>query len=1511
MTAVKCSFLSPDSVDVAIAKSTRLEIRQFIQPTADNDDDDDDNDSTEQLPLLLTLPINGRITTLTSIKFKHSKKDCLFFTTERGDYALISYDETLARMNMTGTAGTKANAASANPRSSAFIGEHYPVKTHASGAFTSYSTSVMAGGRQAECGPLMAVDPLQRCVALHVYDGYVTVIPINKDYDINTNVTKGLTTGPFKDAYHARIEERTLLSMAFLETSIDYLPQLSLMHQDARGFQHVITHGVDVKAKGMVFLGSIQKEKEPSDSSSKMPAMKMPPKHDRLKISRIDGGSATLIPIPPPPSRNSSKLGGVVILGQRQVTYHSTAEGITRVVPIAPSILLSYCPVMENDGNATPNVLRFLVGDEKGKIHLLTVLRNITPEGNGDGRVTTLHFDTLGSASASSALVYLGRGRVFVGSQFGDSQLVKILETPVPVSGGGNDEKKSALDQNTYLRILEEYTNLGPIVDFDLRPCINSASSDSASRGKVHGEVGELGKARDQHRQSLVVTASGVAKDGTVRLVRNGVGMREHAAVEMTGIKGMWGLRRKFSHDDDAFLVQSFVTETRILGVQNAKDADVDAMEKEGDTDDDSEPEGGVLAEVRIPGFKSMKPTLFAGNVMVGSFDLLLQVVDDAIRLVDSETLEMVTEWTAFSGDGDDDSDDDGVPSMITVASANESGQIVVALRGGTLLYFEVNCDGSPKLQRLGVVCLDREISCINLNPFNSLTPSASESGMDIGGDRVAKKSAMVAIGLWDDFSVCLLSLRGNLINPILGQILRINLAPGGDDGNGGFSETETEHNPDDLAGSASQHMMARSLCLVTLDSLASSNNAFVNKKLSTPAMSNKVDMLLVGLGDGKLISFVVNHSESTSDGCSVHSRKEVNLGTQGIHLVPFRHAASQQSGALCPNSGAGMCVLATGDRPTVVYLTGGNGGSTSNPKLSYSTISLTAEDDDEEDGNASHRNIFVNVAAPFRSSLLFSSTTNNSSLCVADDNTMRLGMIDNIQKLHVTSYKLGMTPTKIAYHEAGRVYCVGCIGGVDGGAGGGSNSHIGGETNMGNCVRFFDDSTFEEINRIDLEPFEMILSLESVILSLYSPDSPPASSSTIEDKPFVLIGTAYAYPDEDEPTQGRVLVVECNSGDVGHVKSDTEDDNLTRYIRHVTQMPTSGGVYSISPFYNGSVLLTINSKTHLCRLSMGKNEVGELSFIGSGHHGHMLSLCVKSLARNSVSEPNRQTNQLAIVGDLMRSISLVEYLPKHEAIEEVARDYNANYMTSIEMLTDGIYLGSENFNNLFVLRYNSDATSEEARVRLDTIGEYHLGEMTNKLMGGSLIMPNNSSNGTSAMSSSSSSRVIRSKSDKAPFEQNRKVSIIIGSQTLYGTVDGSIGSVLGLNGSTFAFLSSMQRAMTSIIKPVGGIGHQYFRAFHADRCNRPSRGFVDGDLIETFLDLNRQTMEKIVDKMNTDGRWKIRDAGLGLSDPVDNHQTFMDTDVGIENDSQPVSNSSFLTVDDVLCAVEEISMLH
>lgn len=1218
--SVRCHFLSPTSNDVVIVKSNRIEVRTIPRDDWNNSSNNDGCSSNETeedaFPLSLILPINGRVVAIAPIRFGHNKakqqqpkQDCLFFLTEGGSYALISYDASLTTTTSSSSSvATTANAAASsdtnntttttNTTMNMMTGEHYPILTHASGRLPGHNTcDAIHPTSRAECGPLLCVDAHMRCMAVHVMNGHVVIFPINHGYNVNvdgkarrmpwrknnnhnnnnndnsTTTTGGggarsnnnrgginnstITKRPFNDIIDMRIEERTILSMTFLIEEDDddvgtlvYHPQLTILHQDGCGYQHVSTHGIDVLAgklipcksipnKNMGMMGSNNNNrgsKRPSSSSvvvdldTKLPAVNntpiMPIQEKRLSLSKVEGGSGMLIAIPPmkhspttattsndssmmmlmsqpspqsssPPTKLSSSsstttktLGGVLILGQRLVTYYSP-HGANGGAPVTlktntggAGLLLSYCRLIDDDDTNVvermyPMVasIRYLIGDEYGRIHLLTLAySNVDNETNDDSNnkqapMMTMTLDVLGTTSTASSLSYLTNNRIFVGSAFGNSQLVQILESPVSAStstseiddaaetGGktaGRDEDAGIrgllLADMTYLKVLEEYDNLGPIVDFDLRP-----SGDVDTTPSVEGGNRPC-VSSGRHRQSLIVTCSGVGNDGSIRLVRNGVGMRENASVEMGGIVGMWSLRRKFTDVDDTFLVQSFVRETRVLGVQNVKDV-IDDVEGGGEKnemeiEEDQDEVGGALAEVTIPGFNSSKLTLFAGNVLVGKFDLLLQVVEDDVRLIDSDTLANIAHWSPLSDSdacGDDDDDDDEPAGFITVASANQCGQIIVALRGGMLIYLLVEGEDIPTIRRVRKVTLDREISCVDLNPFGSSSSPSSLIGnnndiMDVDGIPQTRKSQLVAVGLWDDFSVRLLNLVGDP-SSFLEQVLHINLGRGGGiDGTSRISSLDSDERNCGVDGG--QHMMARSLCLVTLDSHATTSNSSINKNTPPAAVGQSLDMLLVGLGDGKLISFVVNQTGSPfKNGWSIHSRKEVSLGTQGVHLIPFHHGSSKSSGS---------CVLATGDRPTIAYLTGGNAGSNSNPKLNYSTISLTVDDDHDEVGHASHKNISVNVAAPFRSSLLFSmSSANGSSICVADDSTLRLGMIDNIQKLHVTSFKLGMTPRRIAYHEAGRVYCVGCI----------ADLEQGGEANQNNVIRFFDDSTFEELN--------------------------------------------------------------------------------------------------------------------------------------------------------------------------------------------------------------------------------------------------------------------------------------------------------------------------------------------------------------------------------------------------------------------------------------------------------------
>ena len=920
-------------------------------------------------------------------------------------------------------------------------------------------------------------------------------------------------------------------------------------------------------------------------------------------------------------------------------------------------------------------------------------------------------------------------------------------------------------------------------------------------------------------------------------------------------------------------MVQSFVGDTRVLGVALV-------VPSENDDDGDDEETSGTLEEVVLSGLDSTVSSLYVGNVQVG--DTIVQITESEVRVLKASSLQCCEIWVPQV----DDLLKDQCRS-ITVASANEAGQIMVALRGGLLLYLRIKIDdtGAVNVEVINRLQIDQEVSCLNLNPFShNVTLGIDDNKAD------ALISNLACVGLWDDCTVRIFSLGENLK-----EVLQINLNIDDDDDD---NNDETEENE---AGSQVRrnrnNMMARSLCLVSLDSNSSSSSSGTS---STP-----VQMLFVGLGDGTLISFAV---VDLNDEVRVQSKKEVSLGTQRINLITLQTEMG------------GTCVLATGDRPTVIYLAGGDQSSVnSTPKLCYSNVNLSTCDSDDDDVNRppSHHSIAVNVATSFFSPQLFNDSSLGSkhfSLCVSDDSVLRLGIIDDIQKLHVTTCRLGMIPRRVVHCSEGRMFAVGCI--ESGIKQGGLPSE---SQNMGNCLRFMDDANFDDIDKIALEPHEMILSMISANLTMTgtgvkeevkSSDSKDDSSRESHFKRYLLVGTAYALPDEDEPTRGRILLFSC----------DDDGNTLSRAVHLVTEFQVRGGVYSMCQFYNGMVLATVNSKTQILKLSNDGGGLVRLNIVGVGHHGHILSLSVKSKASKdnplepqviiseespTKSRPSKgEKEQLAIVADLMRSISLVQYFPENQALEEIARDFNPNWATAVEMLTDDIFLGAENWNNLFILRRNAKATSEEVRCRLDTIGEFHLGEMCNKFMCGSLVMPHTSRNinvGGKAPSrtrkSTASPAKVKRENTVATGLRNRRPTLSIGSQTLFATVDGTLGSILGIDARTAAFFSTLERAMARSIKPVADLSHDEFRTFDADRRIHPAHGFVDGDLVESFLDLDRGTMQRVVKEMNRDGRWEI-----------EMHTKTMDVDD--EGDITP-ENNVMLLVEDVLAMVEEMTMFH
>lgn len=65
-----------------------------------------------------------------------------------------------------------------------------------------------------------------------------------------------------------------------------------------------------------------------------------------------------------------------------------------------------------------------------------------------------------------------------------------------------------------------------------------------------------------------------------------------------------------------------------------------------------------------------------------------------------------------------------------------------------------------------------------------------------------------------------------------------------------------------------------------------------------------------------------------------------------------------------------------------------------------------------------------------------------------------------------------------------------------------------------------------------------------------------------------------------------------------------------------------------------------------------------------------------------------------------------------------------------------------------------------------------------------------------------------------------------------------------------FDFLSDLEKSLATVVKGVGKINHQFWRSYHTEIRTEPSESFVDGDLIESFLDLSKREMVAVVDAL-------------------------------------------------------------
>ncbi|KAK7114295.1 hypothetical protein V1264_000378 [Littorina saxatilis] len=278
----------------------------------------------------------------------------------------------------------------------------------------------------------------------------------------------------------------------------------------------------------------------------------------------------------------------------------------------------------------TKSMFFFLVQTEQGDIFKVTL------ETDEDivTEIRLKYFDTVPVAASMSVLK---SGFLFIAAEFGNHNLYQIVHL-----GEDDDEvtfsSATPIEEgDTFLFVPRALKNLAMVDEMDsLSPILTTQIADLVNEDTPQ-----------------IYTLCGRGPRSTLRVLRHGLEVSEMAVSELPGNpNAVWTVKRHIDDEYDAYIIVSFVNATLVLSI------------------------GETVEEVTDSGFLGTTPTISCSQL---GDDALVQIYPDGIRHIRAD--KRVNEWRTPG------------KKNITKCAVNQR-QVVIALTGGELVYFEMDPTG-------------------------------------------------------------------------------------------------------------------------------------------------------------------------------------------------------------------------------------------------------------------------------------------------------------------------------------------------------------------------------------------------------------------------------------------------------------------------------------------------------------------------------------------------------------------------------------------------------------------------------------------------------------------------------------------------------------------------------------------------------------------------------------------------------------------------------------------------
>ncbi|ORM39704.1 WD repeat-containing protein 36 [Babesia sp. Xinjiang] len=609
---------------------------------------------------------------------------------------------------------------------------------------------------------------------------------------------------------------------------------------------------------------------------------------------------------------------------------------------------------------------------------------------------------------------------------------------------------------------------------------------------------------------------------------------------------------------------------------------------------------------------------------------------------------------------------------------------------------------------------------------------------------------------------------------------------------------------------------------------------------------------VFAALSDGTLTVHRLNFGEPDGPNAHVEIVLEnvIKVGDGMIGLSSLVVSPSQSSLRSCNLSKTR--IVTTGPFPMLIYANRG--------KLEYVPV------------NVPHISTVCTIGftnGHLGAGVLLIYTDNHGQLCVGD--------LDTISQLHVETICSGRSFDKICYHRETDLVVVSCLGEL-----------ITSADDVCDTVR--DDTTFRCIDTSSsmpipgvhlLEPCVRFITLQSkeLIHTFRLPQRHVVSSLCLVPfegpRTLIAMGTSFLSDRDEVPRHGHIFLIDI-------LNSDRDKWDVV-FLRTVTSV--GAGVVEMTPCCN-SLVVALNdavtvmslrrddtpSLSHSHGQSITKSHKLEVLHASDENYGSF-SLIVRAEYKSCSYVISLDAHKdVIVVGDLMNSVRMLRW--RGNELREVYKDFNSVYCTAVAAIDKTHCVISDSSGNFYVFGKRYTATNDLEAMKAVEVGMFHHGENINRIR-------------VNPVSERLATKVEHKLPDRdmPEFHQKTRCTRLFccvpdslaplnphcdTGEVLRGlarpnkfwnyefkcilTCVTTTGSLLQLcifeDERLFYRLSLIENAINCVQKSAGNVSNLHWRAVKNRWMMCPSRGFVDGDVLESFAELDKPLRDHVFDEV-------------------------------------------------------------